>query len=559
MAGAPPPYPPPYPPPPQGDWRYARKAMREAARAQRDASRAQWKMYRDHQRYQMRGYRGGSILGPMLLIAIGVIFLLIHMGNLSHQAVFFWYSRWWPLILLAGGAVLLAEWAFERSRAPEDRTYYRGRGGVVTLLMLLCIPGIALNISRDQSGWGFARGFSVNGDNLDEFLGDRHESDQSIDQSFPAGSTLTVSNPRGEVTISGNSEDGQIHVAVHKQVYTRSDSDASSKSSELSPNLTNSGSTYTLTLPTVDGARADVTIRVPAATAATVTVDRGNITANSLKAPLTVTANHGDIELNAIAGAVITHINNKGSNFNARSITGPVSLEGNCRDVDIADVTGTVSLNGDFFGKTHFEHINGAVRFHTSRTDFQLARLDGEVDLTHGELSADQILGPVSLSTNNYNVTLERVSGDVSVTTSNGKVDLTGAPPLGNVTIQNRNGEVNVTVPEQSAFTVQAETRDGDVDTDLPLSKSEQGNTNRLSGTVGSGGSLIRINTTQNDISLKKGAIAPLMPPHPSVEPITLVPPVAPVAPKAPSAVAVPKPHITAPKAPAPPKAPAVP
>ncbi|SFS21824.1 DUF4097 and DUF4098 domain-containing protein YvlB [Granulicella pectinivorans] len=539
MAGAPPPYPPPYPPP-QGDWRYARKAMREQMRAQRDVTRAQWKMYRDQQKYAARGYRGGSILGPIVLITIGVVFLLIHTGNINQASLFFWYGRWWPLILLAGGAILLAEWAFERTVHPDQPTYHRGRGGVVMLLMLLCLPGLLINISRDGgNGFGLMHGFSINGDNMDEFLGDRHESDQNLDQTFPVGSTLTVNNPRGEVVITGNSEDGQIHVAVHKQVYTRSDSDASAKAQQLSPTLSNSGDAFTLSVPTVDGARVDLNIRVPVTTASTITVDRGNITANSLKTPLIVTANHGDIELNAIAAAVTAHINNKGSNFSARSITGAVSLEGNCRDVDIADVNGPVTLNGDFFGKTHFEHINGAVRFHTSRTDFQLARLDGEVDLTHGELSADQLLGPVSLSTNNYNVTLERVSGDVSVTTSNGKVDLTGAPPLGNVTIQNRNGEVNVTVPEQSSFTVQAETREGDVDTDLPLSKSDDNNISRLTGTVGSGGSLIRINTTQNDISLKKGAIAPLMPPHFALPPITPAPPTPPV-----------EPHIARPKTP---------
>jgi DUF4097 and DUF4098 domain-containing protein YvlB len=534
MAGSPPPYPPPYPPP-QGDWRYARKAMREQARAQREATRDQWKMYREQQRYAARGYRGGSILGPIVCITVGVIFLLIHTGNINKAGLFVWYSRWWPLILLAGGAVLLAEWAFERA-TNEGVVSHRSRGGVIMLLMLLCVPGVLINMSHDRNGLGLMHGFSINGDNMDEFLGDRHESDQAIDQSFPAGSSLSVNNPHGEVIITGNSDDEQIHVSVHKQVYTRSDSDATAKAQQLSPTLTNSGTAYTLTMPNVDSTRADITIRVPANTSSAITVDRGNITANSLKAPLTVTANHGDIELNAIAGAVISHINNKGSNFSARSITGPVSLEGDCRDVDIADVDGTVALNGDFFGKTHFEHINGSVRFHTSRTDFQLARLDGEVDLTHGELSADQLLGPVSLSTNNYNVTLERVSGDVSVTTSNGKVDLTGAPPLGNVTIQNRNGEVNVTVPEQSAFTVQAETREGDVDTDLPLTKSDENNVSRLSGTVGSGGSLIRINTTQNDISLKKGAIAPLTPPHPIVGPIVIVPPT--------------PPHITIPKIP---------
>ena len=75
--------------------------------------------------------------------------------------------------------------------------------------------------------------------------------------------------------------------------------------------------------------------------------------------------------------------------------------------------------------------------FTHSRTDFQVARLDGSVDITRGELSADQIVGPVALTARSYNVTLDRVAGDVSVTTSDGTVDLTSAPPMGNVTIQN--------------------------------------------------------------------------------------------------------------------------
>ena len=48
-------------------------------------------------------------------------------------------------------------------------------------------------------------------------------------KAFPAGATLLVNNPRGDVTISGTSDDNQIHVSVHKEVYTRSDSDADAK------------------------------------------------------------------------------------------------------------------------------------------------------------------------------------------------------------------------------------------------------------------------------------------------------------------------------------------
>ncbi len=537
MAGAPPPYPPPYPP--QGDWKFQRRVMRDQARAQRDVTRSQWKLYREQQRAQMRsmrGVRGGSMLGPLLLIGVGVVFLLLRIGQLSYASVASWYERWWPLVLLAGGVILLAEWAFDQTR-PEDHPYYRRSrvgGGVIFLMLLLCIPGIVLSASRGDLNW-FSHGISMNEDNLDQFLGDRHESDQMFDQAIAAGSSLIVNNPHGDIAVSGTSDDGQIHISAHKQVYSRSDEEAENKARQLAPVLVASGNSVTLNVPSIEGSRADMTITVPNATPVTVTGDHGHIHLSSLKAPVTITANHGDVEVDAIGGSVTTHINNKNSSLSARGITGSVTVQGNCKDVDVADVTGAVTLGGDFFGKTHAERVAGAFRFHTSRTDFQLARLNGEVDIRRGELSGDQIVGPVSLSARSYNVTLDRVAGDVSVTTSDGSVDITSAPPIGNLTIQNRNGSVNVTVPEHAAFTVQAETRDGDVETDFAsLSKSDDNNTGRLSGMVGGGGSLIRINTTDNDISVKRGVIAPLttMP----------TPPTPPEPPDSPSVPKVPNP-----------------
>ena len=67
----PPPYPPPPGPPYGGDWKYQRRILKEQARAQRDIARAQ----RDAYRYQARSLRRSSILGPLLLITIGILFL----------------------------------------------------------------------------------------------------------------------------------------------------------------------------------------------------------------------------------------------------------------------------------------------------------------------------------------------------------------------------------------------------------------------------------------------------------------------------------------------------
>ena len=78
-----------------------------------------------------------------------------------------------------------------------------------------------------------ATNFNLNPDNMDEFLGDKHESDQTLVQAFTAGTPLTIDNPRGDVSVSGTSDDNQIHVQVHKQVYTRSDSEADARAQRV--------------------------------------------------------------------------------------------------------------------------------------------------------------------------------------------------------------------------------------------------------------------------------------------------------------------------------------
>ena len=280
-------------------------------------------------------------------------------------------------------------------------------------------------------------------------------------------------------------------------------------------------------------------ITVPAEAATTVTANHGDIHVASIKAAVFTTANHGDTELSAITGAASAHINSGGSSISAHSIDGGMAIQGRAQDITLADIGGPVSMNGDFFGTTHLEHINGAIHFHTSRTDFQLARLDGEAEISGDGISADQALGPLVLTTSNRNVSLDRVAGDTAVTNRNGAIDLTAAPTLGNVTLEDRNGSIRTTLPDKASFSVQAATSDGNIDTDFQLSTTEQRTTARtLSGTVGSGGVLVHITTTNGDISVHKGDIAPLPLTPPEPPKITLTPP---VAPKAAAAAKAPK------------------
>ncbi len=530
MAGYPPGVPPVPPVPPPGyDPRAQRRMMRDQARAQRAAFRAQ----RDQMRYQMRSLRRGSVLGPILLIAIGIVFLLLETGRLNHQGFWDWYGHWWPLLLVVAGLIVLAEWGLDQfsMRDPQRPPYRRSiGGGVVVLLVLLGISGMVVETAHlhDAANRWFGGPFDPG--TLDEFFGDKHESDQTVDLALPSGGSLTVVNPRGDVTIDGTSDDNQIHVAIHKEVYARADSDADEKAQKLTPSTSTSGSAVTVTMPFIDGARADLVVQVPAAAASTVTANHGDIHVASIKAPVTATANHGDIDLSAISGAAIAHINNSGSSISAHSMDGGITVQGHAQDITLTDIIGPVTLTGEFFGTTHLEHINGAVRFHTSRTDLQFVRLDGEAEISASGISADQVLGPVVLTTSNRNVSLERLAGDIAVTNKNGRIDLTAAPTLGTITLEDRNGSIEATLPEKASFTVDADTTNGDTYTDFSLGTRESDSRKSISGTVGAGGPTVRITDANGDISIRKGDIPPLAPNPPAAPKITLVPPTPPAA-----------------------------
>src|ERR1700678_775073 len=198
MASYPPPYPPPGAPggPPYGnDWKYQRRMLKEQARAQRDIMRAQ----RDAYGYQARSMRRSSILGPLVLITVGIIFPLVQTGHTQSHHLRDLYARFWPFLLVGAGIILLLEWAYDQY-AQSDSTHpaYRRRvgGGVITLLILLAVTGVIF--SRIRSG-GSSKSFpdlNLNQDNWDEFMGDKHESDQTIVQAFPAGAPPNIDNPR---------------------------------------------------------------------------------------------------------------------------------------------------------------------------------------------------------------------------------------------------------------------------------------------------------------------------------------------------------------------------
>ena len=499
--GAPPPY------DPKTQWRVYREQQKAAWRAQRDAWRAQrhaWKA----------GYAGAygprvpSVVGPVILVCVGVIALLLMTGHIDSGAFWSWYGRWWPLLLIGAGLALLGEWALDMRRATPVR---RGSGFIGILVVLAIVGAIA---AVHNHPWGpFWQGF---GD--DEFFNafglPEHDSDQPVDnRPIPANASIEILNPRGDVSITA-ADQPNLEMQAHETAYANSDSEAKKIFDAEAAHVTVSGSAVTVQSNGNDRGRVNLTVTVPRTAKVTVNAGKGDVTASGLGSGVIVTAPHGDVHLNTIAGPVLAHLGK--NEFSAHDVEGDVSSDGPCTDLTLSDIKGGVTLNCDYFDQMHMEHIGGPVHFRTSKTDVQLAALDGDLTLSDDALDVTEAKGTAHVVTHSRDVDLSQMAGDSYVEDQDGTINVEPAGPYG-VEAKNDKGDVVVTLPPGASATVNGRTHNGDILTDFALTVTgEEDKT--VSGRIGTGAAHIVLSTSNGDLHIKKGPAFPEAPATPSAQ-----------------------------------------
>lgn len=486
--------------PPSWSAKEARWQARAAARAQRDQWKAQARAQKEYYRSYWRGARRPSFVGPLILLTVGVIALLMEMGRLDAVEFWGWYARWWPVLLIVMGALLLAEHFLDWNRPWGGR---RSISGLVWLVIIVMGLGF---VSREGHLVGpFA--WSFDGNNSDDFwnwMGAEHDNDVQIDQPLAmAKPTVSIDVPRGDVTITPSS-DGQMHVRAHQMVHRDSESEARKIFGEIRPKVEMSSQGAVITVPEKEGARVDLTMELPAAAFATVTAGNGDVTVDGLNGGVQVTDNHGEVKLEDIGADAQGHIDH--GDFAAHNVKGRVLVDGHGDDVTLSQVQGAVTINGDFFGDVHLEQMGADVHYHSSMTTLDIPKLAGALTLDKSDLSVSQASGPVRVVAKSKDIDLSQVSGDAHIEDSNGDVDVVTEDPLGNLQITNRTGNVIVTMPENANFSVSGSTSmDEVVRTDFPLKMSNGGGRQTLEGTVGKGGVQLQLETEHGNLELRKG------------------------------------------------------
>jgi DUF4097 and DUF4098 domain-containing protein YvlB len=463
-----------------------------------------------------------SIAGPVVLILMGVLFLLGTMGILEIHSLGRMFARFWPALLILWGLLKLME--YEQAKRAGQPAKGIGVGGIFLMFFLICAGLIATQASRVD--WKNLGEHIQLGDDegLDEiFGGSTFNYSGEVNSPLPAGAdTLRINDDRGTVTVNV-SDEKKIRVAWRKKVHAEKQQDADRYNGETWLNIVPSDKTLVLNANTQGagdkGVTVDMDIYVPANMSLAITSGRGDVTVAGRTGTLEINHRKGEVNVNDQTGSV--SLNLDGSSARLEHIKGDVTIQGKANEVDVEDVDGTMHLNGEFQESLRLVRISRTITFHSSRTEMEFARLDGRLDLDSGDLRADTLTGPMRLTTRSKDIALEGLSGDLRLEDSNGSVDVAVRKP-GNIQIDNRKGDVRVSIPPNTAIKVEARTKDGEIESDFSEVKVDsQEHGASASGSIGTNGPRLAVNCDHGAIEIRKatgataGPVTPLTPPNP--------------------------------------------
>jgi putative adhesin len=168
--------------------------------------------------------------------------------------------------------------------------------------------------------------------------------------------------------------------------------------------------------------------------------------------------------------------------------------------------TGQVTANGP---ESQGANSQGNAGWAVSYEIFVPQVSDLELKANNGGISISDVRGRIEFTAKNGGVHLKRVAGEVAGSTVNGgvQIELAGNTWDGRqLEVSTKNGGVTLTLPENYSAHVRTETVNGGVRSELAAA-APQGNlraSRNLDVTLGSGGPLIHVSTTNGGITLKK-------------------------------------------------------
>ncbi len=449
--------------------------------------------------------RRGSLVGPLIILALGVIFLI---GNLRPD-LSLWrvFARYWPFLLIFWGVGRLVEYAAARA---GGRVPTRGLGGgEIFLIILICIAGTSFS-AVERSDWRMPR----LGNRSLEVFGESFDFTAHYDQRVPPNATVVIQNLQGNVRVVGAESGDRMSITSRKSVKAFDRAAAELGDKETPVEITEQGGQILVRTnqDRLSGNRrmsADLEISLPKSAALRLEGRYGDWDVKDVAGPVEVTSANAGVRLSNITKNVRVDLR-RSDIVRATQVKGNVEIAGRGRDIELETIAGTVTINGDFSGNIKLQDVAKTVRYTSGVTELSVEKLPGRVEMDLGSLHGSNVVGPFRLNARSKDVRIEGFSKEMEIISRRGDIELRDARlPLANIHADSQNGSIELELPANAVFSLDAKSANGRVDNQFggAIQVEDWAKSPKRRGAVASKvgpGAQIRLSTERGDITLKK-------------------------------------------------------
>lgn len=448
--------------------------------------------------------RRGSLVAPLLLILIGGLFLI---NNLRPDLPLLdMAAEYWPFLLIGWGVLRLIEvvfWHFRSERVPVSGI----SGGEWALVVLVALIGSGLFVANRVSRWPHVN-FGIRGA---EVFGDTF--DYPIAGESAAGKTprVVVENLRGNTRIVGTDGE-QVKVSGRKTVRALRQDDADRANTQSVFEISQNGDQVVIRTnqerATGDQRiSADLEIIVPRGASIEAHGRYGDFDVSDVTGKVDIDSDNAGVRAQNIGGDLRVDLR-RSDIVRATTVKGSVGVKAtNGQDVELDDIAGQVNVEGSYSGEVQFRNIARPLKYQTNHTELHVEKVPGELRLALGDLTGNNVSGPLRLSASrSRDVELSNYTDAVEITLDRGDVTLRPAKgALGKMEVKTRSGNIELAIPPDSRFELAARTEHGTVDNEYgdALTAETDSRGGSLKGKVGAG-PLLRLNTDRGELRVRR-------------------------------------------------------
>jgi len=240
----------------------------------------------------------------------------------------------------------------------------------------------------------------------------------------------------------------------------------------------------------------------------------GNVDIRTLYSPVEVSEVEGIVKIsNTDSRVTVSGVSQpvtivaRGTRVTARDLQASLTISTSNQRVQVSGVASDVSITSRY-GNGTLEGIKGNVDLESNSDRFTLREIGGHlvVNGTATGLRVTDIEGHVEITTSRKDVTVTNFSSGCNISNEHAVVTLsTRSLGTNDITVKNRNGDIELILPEDAAFQIEATARKGRVNSNIsglePASVS--GDTAVLKGTLKTGGPKILLEADYSNIDIR--------------------------------------------------------